>query len=156
MRLLLGCCCCIRAHPPSAQAGRQIKVFFLPLFLSLSLPPSVSALLNFPRRNGRRALHCPLLVSSFHRCPGLESANSRSSQTGARSLNREGQQTAVGLPALQLAQHFSLLTHEPPLNMNTSQRQPFRSAALIRQPQFFMDPPGRSDVSIHHVKGLRQ
>lgn len=110
MRLLL-CCCCSPAHPPSAQAGRSFKIC---RFSSFSLIP-------FKLSSGvviKAGLGSVRLVSSFHRCPGFVSTNSGAAH--GSSEFEQGRTTAVGLPALQLARHFSLLTQAPPLNLNTS------------------------------------
>lgn len=109
MRRLL-CCCCIRAHPPSTQAGRQIKVGSFPpsVFNPFKLSPGVVILTNVGRARTLRS------VSSSHRCPGL---CPRTAANGSEL--DQGRTTAVRLPALQLVQHFSLLTQVPPLNLNT-------------------------------------
>lgn len=133
MRLLLGCCCCCccctRAHPPSTQAGRQIKkkvsTFFSSLlhfcgnFLSLEVAlallfPPLSLL--SPWRCGCGDLtagvpHGPRLVLHGDSL-GVWTGNDGSSGSFAR------------LAALAPHTPAWLLTQGPPRNLNTSSCRP--------------------------------
>lgn len=113
MRLLLGCCCCCctRAHPPSTQAGRQIKksfYFFLfpsSLLWELSLTGSCSRTFVPPAQS---PLSMAVWLWGFDGwCPARTAAGS--SRALARSLNRGGRQQRFVCPPCSFSSTHSCL-----------------------------------------------
>lgn len=108
MRLVLCCCCCccccVRAHPPSTQAGGQIKKSWKLGAFHLRFSGPFKSLLRCRSGSAQltRSAYFPLSIAVLALSP-----RAGASLTGDRRIERGRSTTAIRLPALQLAQHFN-------------------------------------------------